>query len=406
MALSKKRQKNAELLKAMRNPNEPIPPALNELEKLSGKVYAKLKRDASEWYRMEKGKKDYKAYVLEYAKNTRPDQFKIIKQNPDWRFSPVLGSMCRMKTRGWPDFVHAEDEYWQSLPGTTGNVKPLSAWIEPRMDELYESGLKVTEVEDDKPKVVRRSPIELYKEKVWDTVMTDVINMEDDWIDGKHTTIDIYALYQKYGLTSKANPIVEEQINRWLEEYTELLKVRNQKPHINDWDAQLVEGYSHLSDKEVKFRIKTIESIHSDLERIKKATQTTRKSRVKKPQSAERQVRNLNYEKENHDYKVVSLNPMQIIGMHRLLVFSTKYCRIEEYISERVDGFEIKGQALQHITKSRGKKLRKPMEFLPIALSKTERQFDKEFEKLTTKEYKPNGRFNKALIILKADKRR
>ena len=117
MALSKKRQKNAELLKAMRNPNEPIPPALNELEKLSGKVYAKLKRDASEWYRMEKGKKDYKAYVLEYAKNTRPDQFKIIKQNPDWRFSPVLGSMCRMKTRGWPDFVHAEDEYIVARPG-------------------------------------------------------------------------------------------------------------------------------------------------------------------------------------------------------------------------------------------------------------------------------------------------
>ena len=406
MALSKKRQKNAELLKAMRNPDEPIAPAENELAKMSGEVFARSKRVAQEWYRMEKSKKEFKAYVIEYVKNTRPDQLKIIKRNPDWRFSPVLGAMCRMITRGWPDYVEAEDKYWQGLPGTTGTIKPISSWVEPRIDELYEKGLQGEEEDDDKPKVVRRSPIELYKEKVWDTVMGDLMNMEDDWIEGKQTTIDIYTLYQKYGLTSKANPIVEQQTNRWLEEYTEVLKLRNQKPHINDWDAQLVEGYSHLPDKEIKFRIKAIESIHNDLERIKKATQTTRKSRVKKPQSAERQVRNLNYEKENHDYKVVSLNPMQIIGMHRLLVFSTKYCRIEEYISERVDGFEIKGQALQHITKSRGKKLRKPMEFLPIALSKTERQFDKEFEKLTTKEYKPNGRFNKALIILKADKRR
>ena len=168
--------------------------------------------------------------------------------------------------------------------------------------------------DSDKPKVIRRSPIELYKEKVWDTVMTDLVNMEDDWIDGKQSTIDIYTLYQKYGLTSKANPIVEQQTKRWHEEYTELLKVRKIKDR-SDWDEQLVEGYSHLPDKEVKFRIKTIDSIHNDLERIKKATQTTRKSRVKKPQTAERQVRNLNYEKENHDYKVVSLNPQQILSL-------------------------------------------------------------------------------------------
>ena len=176
--------------------------------------------------------------------------------------------MCRMITRGWPDYVEAEDKYWQGLPGTTGTIKPISSWVEPRIDELYEKGLQGEEEDDDKPKVVRRSPIELYKEKVWDTVMGDLMNMEDDWIDGKQTTIDIYTLYQKYGLTSKANPIVEQQTNRWLEEYTEVLKLRNQKPHINDWDAQLVEGYSHLPDKEIKFRIKAIESIHNDLERI------------------------------------------------------------------------------------------------------------------------------------------
>ncbi len=405
MVASKKRQKNAELLKAMRNPEEPIPPAENELAKMSGINYSKSKRDAQEWYRMEKSKKEFKTYVIDYIKNTRPDQLKIIKRNPDWRFSPVLGAMCRMLTRGWPDYVEAENVYWQGLPGTTGVVRPMSAWLEPRLDELYDKGLHGEDEDDDKPKVIRKSPIELYKEKVWDTVMTDLVNMEDDWIDGKQTTIDIYTLYQKYGLTSKANPIVEQQTKRWHEEYTELLKVRKIKER-SDWDEQLVEGYQHLQDKEVKFRLKAIDTIHSDLERIKKATQTTRKSRVKKPQSAERQVKNLNYEKENHEYKVVSLNPLQIIGTHRLLVFSTKYCRIEEYISERVDGFEVKGQALLHVDKTRGKKLRKPMEFLPLALSKTERQFDKEYEKLTTKEYKPNGRFNKALIILRADKRR
>ena len=87
MALSKKRQKNAELLKAMRNPDEPIAPAENELAKMSGEVFARSKRVAQEWYRMEKSKKEFKAYVIEYVKNTRPDQLKIIKRNPDWRFN-------------------------------------------------------------------------------------------------------------------------------------------------------------------------------------------------------------------------------------------------------------------------------------------------------------------------------
>ena len=49
MALSKKRQKNAELLKAMRNPDEPIAPAENELAKMSGEVFARSKRVAQEW---------------------------------------------------------------------------------------------------------------------------------------------------------------------------------------------------------------------------------------------------------------------------------------------------------------------------------------------------------------------
>ena len=407
MALSKKRSKNAALLKELRNPTEPIAPTQLELDKWSGYEYQRHKRNAEDWYRMEKGKKDMKAYVMEYVKNTRPDQYKIIKNNVEWRFGAVTGYSCRMQTKGWPDYHKKEADYWKTLGGTIGEMKPISVYINRRLDELYDSGLKeqVDEDEDDKPTLIRKSPIDLYKEKVWNTVMTDLIKMEDDWIDGKQTTLNIYDLYQKYGLTSKANVIVEEQINKWYEEYTELLKVRKIKDRT-DWDEQLVEGYSHLTDKEAKFRVKSLDNIKADLESIKKSTQTHRKSRVKKAPSAERQVKNLNYEPENRDFKVVSLNPQQIIGTHRLLVFSTKYQRLEEYLSDRVDGFEIKGQALQHIDKMRGKKLRKPLEFLPIALSKTERQFDKEYEKLTTKEYKPNGRFNKALIILRAEKRR
>jgi hypothetical protein len=106
--------------------------------------------------------------------------------------------------------------------------------------------------------------------------------------------------------------------------------------------------------------------------------------------------------KDNNEFKVASVNPLLIIGASRVILFNTKNKRIEEYQTDRPDGFEVKGQGLQHVNRSRGKTLRKPEEFLPIALKKTPKQFEKEFDNLTTKEYNPNARFNDSMIILLA----
>ena len=114
----------------------------------------------------------------------------------------------------------------------------------------------------------------------------------------------------------------------------------------------------------------------------------------------------MKYQKEDRDLKVVSINPATIIGAGRLLVLNTKTRTLTEYVTDRRDGFEIKGTTLQgfDFDKGRIKTLRKPQEFIPIALKKTVRQFDKLFEALTTKETKPTGRINADCILLRADK--
>ena len=399
----KQKARNAAMLKTA----EPVVPTQLEIEKMSGEEFGRAKRNATEYYRLDGNKKDSKKVVLQYAKNTPQfsQRLKELRAVKDWRFSAPLAAEISCMLKGWPSYNQKYAEYWKSLPGTTGDVKDTKEYINQQLERILIEGANDNKVDEEKPKVVRKSPIELYKEKVWDTVMGDVYDMEDDWIEGKHTTIDIYQLFQKYGLTSKANGIVEEVINRWLVEYCELRDARKLKLK-DDWNQQLIEGYSHLDNKEVKWRIDQLNKIMEDLNKVRLSTKANKTTRIKKPKAADKQVAKLNYMPECVEHKVTSVHPTTIIGAHRLILFNCKDKKIVEYFTDRVDGFEVKGQALQHVTSCRGKKLRKPDDFLPIALSKTEKQFDKEYQKLTTKEYNPNGRFNNNFVILRTDKRR
>lgn len=400
----KQKQRNAVMLKTA----EPVPPTQIELEKMTGEEFGRAKNNATDYYRLEGQKKDGKKIALEYAKQTPQfsQRLKQLRAVKDWRYGAALSAEIQCVLKGWPSYNKKYAEYWETLPGTSGKVRDIKEYINNKLELILVEGEKDTkEEDDDKPKVERKSPIELYREKVWDTVMTDVYDMEDDWIEGKRSTIDAYTLFQKYGLTSKANGIVEEVINKWLVEYVELMTARKQKLD-DDWNLQLIEGYSHLDNKEVKWRINQLNKIMEDLNKIKMSTKANKSGRVRKPKAADKQVAKLNYMPDCAEHKVVSVHPTTIIGAHRLILFNCKDKKIVEYFSDRVEGFEVKGQALQHVTSCRGKKLRKADEFLQTALSKTEKQFDKEYQKLTTKEYNPNGRFNNNFVILRIDKRR
>ena len=166
---------------------------------------------------------------------------------------------------------------------------------------------------------------------------------------------------------------------------------------------QAVEGYSHLKKSELNRRINECHSILNDLSKIKLATRAQRKVSVKKPKSADKQVAKLKYKKEDSEFKIVSINPIQIIGCVMLYTFNTKYKVLTQYVTRAGNGFEISGSTIKNFSKedSRSIKLRKPDEFLPIVMSKSQTQIDKEWNTLTTKTTKPNGRLNAETILLR-----
>ena len=242
--------------------------------------------------------------------------------------------------------------------------------------------------------VVSLSPMERLQRKISDTVMQDLLDLEDQWMDGEKTTIDLYKLFQKHGLAGSATLPVRQVIEGWLLDYEDAYHKR---------DEQAVEGYAHLKRPELNRRIKACQDMLLDLDKIQSATKANRKVRVPKAKSADKQVARVQYKKEDNDFKLVSINPILLIGSRRLYAFNCKSKKLIEYCTQAVNGFEISGSTIKNFDRvnSRQITLRKPDEFIPITQKKSVNQIDVAWKKLTTKTSIPNGRINKDTILLR-----
>lgn len=325
----------------------------------------------------------FKSYVKD---NVSKSDYKFINACPDYKFwghSHYCGTAAfLMNSHETNDRVvywkKALDRYIQSLVEIG---KPL----------YFEKQAKLK----DSDRVVSLSPMQRLQNKISNTIMQDVLDLEDSWMEGEKTSLDLYALFKKHGLGASATLPVREVIEGWLSDYEDA---------YNKSCPDAVEGYSHLKRPELSRRIKVCNEMLSDLDRIKSASKATRKTRAKLPKSADKQVRFVKYKKEDPDFKLVSIPPIQIINRTRLFCFNAKTRVLTEYVTTSTTGFEISGSTIKNFDQenSRSVKLRKPNEFLPIVLGKTPLQIDKEWKTLTTKSFAPNGRINVETILLRA----
>ena len=242
--------------------------------------------------------------------------------------------------------------------------------------------------------IVRISPQQRLMNKINETIMADLDELVDAWIDKQEPEFDIYSKFKVHDLSGMAVAPVRKVIESWLSEYSDA---------YTGACEQAVEAYRHMSKPSLRKRVKTLEGMLSDLDRIKSAAKATRKVRVPKARAADKQVGKLAYCKESTEFKIKSIAPITIVGAMWLYVFNTKTREITEYVSGSTSGFEVKGTTIQNISEdSRKVRLRKPDDMLPILLSKTTKQIDNAWLKLTTKTSTPNGRINSDCILLRA----
>ena len=246
-----------------------------------------------------------------------------------------------------------------------------------------------------KDNVIVLTPQQRLAKKVNQTVLTELDEVEDKWIEGDYgATIDLYNRFKAHGLSGNAVDMVRKQVEGWHLDYSDAYHKRCD---------QAVEGYSHMTRPQLRKVMKTCEQWLMDLEKIKATAKATRKPRAPKVRTADKQVAKLNFLKEDKTYKLESINPTMIPGAMRLYTFNVKSKDFTELVSDSPNGFEVSGSTIKKvdIEASRKIKLRKPDEFLPTALSSTVKQVDVAWKKLTTKTGTPNGRINKDTILLK-----
>ena len=347
--------------------------------------------DAVKYYfHNEVDKKEGAECIKNYVKKTysKEDQ-KIIFANPEYNFTMFshYQAACFWLNTG----MKPEDMYVK-----TGGpwIDSLGKWI----NKLIETGVPLLAEKEAAKKlagnVVILSPMQRLAKKVHETIMYELDDMEDLWIEGEDASIDLYTRMKFHALGGSATKIPQEKIEGWLLDFGDAYHKRCE---------QAVEGYAHVSRKELKRRITLCELMLSDLDKIRSSTKASKTIKIKKPASLEKQIARLKFKKEDNEYKITSITPALIIGAMRIYTFNTKYKQITEYVTENPRGFEVSGSTLKGLNSSLSRQvsLRKPDEFIPIALKKSIKQIDDAWQKLTTKTKVPNGRINGDTIILR-----
>jgi len=178
--------------------------------------------------------------------------------------------------------------------------------------------------------------------KIRNTIMQELLELEDQWIEGEDATINLYDRFKYHGLTNTAISHVKPQVEGWLLDYEDAYYKRCE---------QAVEGYSHVKKSSLKHRIDVCKSMLEDMERIKSASKATRTIKISKPKAADKQVSKMQYKKEDNDFKIVSIHPIQIIGKRRLYTFNTKHRELNMFYTDDPKGFQVSGSTLKRFDK-------------------------------------------------------
>jgi len=169
-------------------------------------------------------------------------------------------------------------------------------------------------------------------------------------------------------------------------------------------DEQIVEAYKHYKAADFKRLHAFIQNILDALDQYRSVKKATKKARVKRAPNKEKIVSKLKYMREEKTLKLVSINPVDIIGAQELWAYNTKTRKLYKYIADSLHGpLGIKGTSLTGFdeVKSVGKTLRKPEEKLKEFARASKVQLRKFLDEIKATETVGNGRINADMVLLR-----
>ena len=403
-------------------------PDISNASELDGPSFGRLKDACYNFYRMEFKGSDYKKWIIEYCKNTPEwkNKVKVISKNPDWRYSPTLGTSCRLLNKGFPNIHEAYAKHWITLPGTMGEVKPMTDFINRNLSELEIEGTKALKEVKKKEEVEKK--LEKNRPNIQQRIQTQSILMSaavDEWLDKWGSNPSKFDP-KSFRISKHLNDVkctqaharkIKEFYSSEIAEFEEVLnppsKVDREKMNERDRDyaEQLIEAYADFEKKDVKKYLEALMLFMGALDIIIDTAKANRKPR-KRIRSKEKMVAKLKFRVNDEKFQLASINPQEIIGAEELWVFNTKTRKLGRYIASSKDplhqrregtGLSVKGTTVIGFSEDESiqKTLRKPEEKLKEFKDAGKIKIKKFLDEINAVDIKLNGRINPDTILLK-----
>lgn len=347
------------------------------------------------WYHRFYGRKDAREMLAQYLEfHGRIPESKTMRKVDDTEFKlPTFAWLSRMTLRG----LELTEHEMMAMENEITRLLDLINKPQIKEQSKFTTAAKTAgEVEKAKTNIQ-----EVMREKAREAA-GELEGMFDDFIlansPTKHTLRPIDEVSKKNVLPQHIT-MIREVWTKKLDEMTELLTTK---------DVQMIQAYGHYSKQQIKNTIKFIELVLNDLNSYISVKKTAKAPRARKVIPVEKQVSKLKYLKVFKDVPskldLVSISPIKLHGASEAWVYDTAKRKVHHYIADEYSKtFTIKGSTLLGFdaAKSETKTLRKPSEQLKEIMGSkpAARKFFTEIKAVSTS---PNGRFNDAMIILKA----
>lgn len=351
--------------------------------------YRKHFHESLQFYNLNYSSKDLKPQVIMWMNrnNYTKKQVEIFKQGKDWRTSITMGAVASCLLKGMP-----------SVRKDFNGGKSAEEWLVKKLETVIgDSELDKAEEENTvKTNVINiQDRLKEVSAKMAETIEDTIEQFQSDPENFDPKSLNVIATLKSKGAKSAHARIIKGFYEKTLSDLEELSS--------GSADDQLREAYSHRSKKQIRKLIEFLKEVESACNMLSEEAKVTRKPRKVKAVSKEKLVSKLKYKKSDDGLKLVSINPIEIVGCKELWIYNTKTRKLGKYVADDYSDLSVKGTTIINYneTKSVQKTLRKPVEQLKAFKDAGKVALRKFLEDINAVDIKMNGRLNIDTLLLK-----
>jgi hypothetical protein len=333
------------------------------------------------WYNYFYGKKDARDMIVNYLEtHGRKADVRLLKGIPDSAIRLTTGWLCRMTMLG----LELNDSE--------------QARLQSQLREILDSKQNTVEEAPEEPVAPKITIQDRLREKA-NECDGELEGLFDEFLlSGAKMTADFKPVVIMRGLNI-APQMVSQISDNWKRKLSEFERV------VEGKDAQLVEGYSHLSKIQMRNVIKFCEAVINDCGAYVQIKKVERKPRKVKAVPPEKRAAKFKILAEFAELKLKSLPAASLVDKSEAWLYDTKKRKLIHLVAdEYAKAFTVKSNSIIGFSTAETlqKTVRKPQDVVKAMQAAGKPAARKMFKELTTTETAWNARGTENLIILKS----